>query len=490
MARFNAVATSARPATTTNRSGHAAYAMDEKTKLACMALTTMFAEDKYYGDTTSELLGLAQSLCRKGEGQFVAKLAVWARTQGNLRSASHALIAVVAHECSGETFVRPAVRVVASQRGDDGTELLAAHHALYGAEVRWPHALQRGVRDALEGMGAYQVAKYQSASREFKLRDTLRIAHPVPRDAEAAEAMRQCVEGTLKVPKGWESELSARGNTAEVWDELISERRLGYMALLRNLRNIVASGADYEPVLEVLRDADNVRKARQLPFRYHSAWRELSRAGLMTTRIYWALDMALAASCDNAERLPGRTAILVDTSGSMGWALSGRSKVTCQDTAAVLAALLARISDEAWVCRFDTTASTLPLGGVSVLADIQRVPASGGGTNMAAGFACLARSGFDADRVIVLSDNEVNANIHGRLNRNAGTMQRELEAYRRQVGHDVWCHAIDLQGYGTQQFQGQKVNVMAGWSEQVLRFVSLAEQGFDGLIDEVERVAL
>ena len=488
MARLNQTTTGINK--TTNISGHPAYALDAKTKLATMALTTLFAEDKFYGDNTAELLHLAENLCQQGEGTYVAKLAVWARTQGNLRTVSHVLAAVVAHECSGEPFVRPMVRTIAARRGDDGTEMLAAHMALYGSKVRWPHALQRGVCDALEQMSAYDIAKYQLARREVKMRDTLRICHPTPRDAEAAEAMAACVARTLAVPKGWESELSARGNTAEVWNELVAEGRLGYMAALRNLRNMLQVGADITPVLGMLGNPTNVHRSHQLPFRFYSAWRELKAANLLTTRITRTLDQALVASCDNVEPLGGRTAVLVDPSGSMGFCLSGRSKVTCRDTAAVLAALLTHISDDAWVCRFDTSASALAFTGTSVLADIEAVPASGGGTNMAAGFDCLMESGYDADRVVVLSDNEVNSRSWMTNDFGHKTIQAKLEEYRRKVGHAVWCHAIDLQGYGTQQFMGAKVNVMAGWSEQVLRFVALAEQGFSGLVDEIEAVTL
>jgi len=488
MARLNQ--TTRRLNRTRNISGHAAYVMDDKTRLATMALTTLFAESKFYGDNSATLLGLAAHLCRQGEGTYVAKLAVWARTKGNLRTVSHVLAAVVAHECSGEGFVRPMVRTIASQRGDDGTEMLAAHAALYGSEVRWPHALQRGVRDALEQMDAYQIAKYQSARREFKMRDTLRICHPVPRDAEAAEAMDACVARTLAVPKGWESELSERGNTAEVWNELLAEGRLGYMAILRNLRNIIASGADVTPALGLLANPTAVRRSRQLPFRFYSAWRELKAAKLLSTRITRTLDQALVISCENVEPLHGRTAVLIDTSGSMGWALSGQSKVVCRDTAAVLAALLVHVSDDAWVCRFDTTASPLAFTGASVLADIEAVPAAGGATDMAAGFDCLMESGFDADRVVVLSDNEVNGHTWGSRDYGYKTIQTKLDQYRASVGHDVWCHAIDLQGYGTQQFVGDKVNVLGGWSEQALRFVVLAEQGLGGLVDEIEELAL
>lgn len=38
-------------------------------------------------------------------------------------------------------------------------------------------------------------------------------------------------------------------------------------------------------------------------------------------------------------------------------------------------------------------------------------------------------------------------------------------------------HAVDLQGYGTQQFSGPHTNIISGWSEKVFDFILLAEQG-------------
>ena len=475
---------------THNRNGHPAYVADERTTLATMALTTLFNEDRFYGDNSSELIDRAVQLCRQGEGRYVAQLAVWARTTGNLRTVSHVLAAIVSHECSGEPFVRPMVRTIALQRGDDGTELLAAHAGLYGNEVRWPHALQRGVRDALEQMSAFSIARYRSSSRAFSMRDTLRICHPVPRDTEAAEAMAACVARTLTVPRGWESELSARGNTAEVWNELIAEHRLGYMAMLRNLRNMIEAGADITPVLGHLANPTNVRRSRQLPFRFYSAWRELGVAGCLTTRITRALDQALMASCENVGRLGGRTAVLIDTSYSMSSSLSARSQVSCRDTAAVLAALLTHVSDDAWACCFASAAQPLSFTGMSVLADIEAVPFANGGTHMEAAFICLMESGFDADRVVVLSDNEVNGHPYYMSVPAVRTIQTMLDQYRARVGHPVWCHAIDLQGYGTQQFAGPQVNIIAGWSEQILRFIPLAERGSGGLVEDIEAIEL
>ena len=469
---------------TTNISGHAAYRLKDKTKLVTMALTTMLGEPKYYGDNIDNIIKTAESLCKSGNGLFVAQLAVWARTKGNLRSVSHALMAVVARHCGGKPFVRPAARMIASQRGDDGTEMIASFLALYGKPLN--HALLRGVRDALEAETPYAVAKYQSGSKAVKLRDTLRMTHPFATRTETAEAMGKCIDGTLPFPKSWETELSARGNTKEVWDELIAERKVPFMAALRNLRNMLSAGADVDPILDMISDRDAVARSRQLPFRFYSAYRELSAAGLASTKVTRALDMALSHACRNAGHLSGRTAVLVDTSGSMGSRTSVRSVVSCRDIAAVLAAMVTHISDDAAVIGFDSNASVIPMIGMSVLSDVGMVPCSGGWTNMAAGFDCLMRTGFDADRVIVLSDYEVNGTWSG----GKKEIQSKMDEYRRHVGHDVWCHAIDLQGYGTQQFIGPKTNIIAGWSEAVLRFIALAEAGTSSLIADIESLSL
>lgn len=491
MATFNA--TSNGRMRTTNRSGHVAYKMDDRTKLVTMALTTMLKEPKFYGDTTDEMLELAAKLCDAGDGEFVAKLAVWARTKGNLRSVSHALIAVVAHHCSGCTFVRPAVRAIAMMRGDDGTEIIATHKALYGDKVRWPHAIQNGVRDALEAAKPYSIAKYQSKNRDMKLRDVLRITHPNAMRDDTTEAMGKVVDGTLGMPKSWETELSERGNTKDVWDELIAENRLGTMAKLRNLRNMIRVGADIDPVLMTFMSKEAIEKSRILPFRFHSAYKELEAAGLATTKVVRALDAAMRNACANVDGLEGRTAVLIDTSGSMGGCVSYRSVTTCRDIAAVLGAMVVHISDDAWVARFDNDASFIPMTGTSIISDMSMVPEYGGGTDMASGFRLLMDSGFDADRVIVISDNECNHEGGIRSWRYATgrkTIQSWLEKYRKQVGHDVWCHAIDLQGYGTQQFIGSKTQVLAGWSESVLRFVAMAESGFGGIVTEIEAMEL
>lgn len=490
MASYNKAAAGARK--TTNISGHAAYVLDDKVKLATMALTTMLGEPKYYGDNTDELIKLAERVAET-DGEFVAKLAVWARCEGNMRSVSHALLSVVSNVNHGTEYVRKAVHRVASQRGDDGVETLATYKALYGKP--FPHAVIRGVGDALGQMSPNAVGKYRLAERSFKLRDALRVSHPVPKNARLSDAFKGLMDGDLKATEGWKTEVQGGHNDAETWDRLMGEKKLGYMACLRNLRSIIRSGSDVDRALALIADPDEVRRSRQLPFRFWSAYKTLKKDGLMSTKVAQALDAALLASCDNVDRLPGRTAVLIDSSGSMGHVVSSRSTESCFEIASLLGAMFTHISDDAWVAVFSNSAEKVNLVGTSVLSDMAAVPFHCGGTDMMAGFELLCRSGFDADRVVVLSDNEVNGvgRFNGIVWRSSygGTkaVQAGLDKYRMVVGHDVWCHAIDLMGYGTAQFIGPRVNIMAGWSDKVLGFVSKVENG-SSFVKEIEAIRL
>jgi hypothetical protein len=79
----------------------------------------------------------------------------------------------------------------------------------------------------------------------------------------------------------------------------------------------------------------------------------------------------------------------------------------------------------------------------------------------------------------MLSDNEINSY------RGFGTCQGLVDQYRKQCNPDLWVHAVDLQGYGTQQFIGSQINLIAGWSEKVLEFINLAEQGATTLVEKI-----
>ena len=90
---------------------------------------------------------------------------------------------------------------------------------------------------------------------------------------------------------------------------------MGYMALLRNLRNFDEAGVPddvAERVAAKLADPDEVARSRQFPFRFLAAYEQAP-----SLRWGHALDTALQLSLANLPALPGRSLILVDTSASM-----------------------------------------------------------------------------------------------------------------------------------------------------------------------------
>ncbi|XP_044131083.1 telomerase protein component 1-like [Bufo gargarizans] len=92
----------------------------------------------------------------------------------------------------------------------------------------------------------------------------------------------------LKQPETWERELSQKGNTGPVWEGLLDNRKVPFMALLRNLRNMIGAGIGekhHREVTAYLSNQNAVIKSRLFPFRFLSAYKvihdlecQLSRA--------------------------------------------------------------------------------------------------------------------------------------------------------------------------------------------------------------------
>lgn len=476
MSHFNA--TTKGSMRTTNRSGHAAYRMAVKLDLTIKVETSFLqGSNRYYGNTDNVLIKLTHEVC-ENEPDYVCRLAAYARNVMNMRSVSHLLCAIIAHDVKGSELVRKAI-ASCIVRGDDATEILSAYLALFGKPI--PNSLRRGVADGIANLSAYSIAKYQGNSKALKMRDAIRITHPKPTSDEIEAALAACAAGTLKSPVTWESELSANGNNAEVWHKLVSDDRVPYMALLRNLRNIESHADDetLDVALARIANPERVAKSRQLPFRFFSAYREVER-----TKTRRSIAEAIDSSIVNFPRLDGRTLVIVDESGSMVQPVSPKSKVTCFDVARVLAAAIVCSADDAEVLMFSSaskstgirTIRTTPKAGILANVDLMG-GTSWGGTDMALPFKHIIETKRDFDRIIVLSDNEVNYGTE--------TIQCCADEFRRQVGHDVWVHAIDIAGYGSQQFIGKDTNIIGGWNDQVITFIAKAEGGLNSMVDEI-----
>lgn len=462
MSKFNETQTNK----TVNKSGHTAYKMKDREKLVTQAMTSFFNESKFYGDNTADMQNTIRSVI-KSDPQFVANLAVFARREFNMRSVSHALIAHLAHEIEGKPYVRKAVKAV-TLRGDDVTEIMACYLSMFGKPI--PNALKKGISDAMQGFDEYTLAKYKGNGKEVKMRDLLCLCRPTPKNEAQSDLWKRLLNDELEIPVTWETELSAHGNNKETWEKLIESGSVGYMALLRNLRNILtANPSNLDEVLATIEDPERVRKSKQLPFRYLSAYKELENIG--GSRVFDVLENAIEASIENVPKLSGTTVIAVDISGSMRCAVSDKSKVRCYEIAMLLGLIANKICDNSIFYTFDGNIEKYSFSKRSgILSTCTYQARCGGCTRMELPFNEMIKNKINADRVIVLSDNECNGGW-------SRPIQTIADEYRRITGNDIWVHAIDLQGYGTQQFYGKKTNVIAGWSEKVFDFIKLAEQG-------------
>ena len=461
MAKFNTPVTNK----TVNREGHAAYAMKAKEKLVTQVLTSFINESKFYGDNTAEMKMIISEVIRQ-DPQFVSNLAVFARREFNMRSVAHVLTGFLANVPEGKPYVKRTVEGV-TLRGDDATEILSFYLSTFGKPI--PNSLRRALKGVFATFDAYTLAKYKGEGHAVKMRDLLRICRPHPETDEQSAMWKQLLDGTLPTPLTWESELSANGNNKETWEKLIDSGKVGYMALLRNLRNIVNANPDnMGKVWDTIADPERVRKSRQLPFRFLSAYKNLPDGS--GSKACDALEAAVDAACANIPNLPGKTVIAVDVSGSMSSTVSSKSDIRCCEIGMMIGLIANKICDDAVFYEFDNTIVERSISHrQGILYTCVHEAKASGGTNMYLPFMKMISDRVNADRVIVISDNMCNYGMKA--------AQSVADRCRRDTGNDFWIHAIDLQGYGTQQFSGPKTNIIAGWSEKVFDFILLAEHG-------------
>lgn len=490
---------------TTNHNGAPAYKMNPDLELVTLVLTTFMNDSgKYYDAKSNNTIvdAIRAGIIRNPE--FVAKLGIYARTVSNLRSISHVIFAELAHAVKGKEYTKNAIRK-GIVRVDDMTEIMAYYIKTYGKPV--PNSLKKGLASACTSFTKYQFAKY-NRDGYVTLQDLFNMCHPKPLNSANKDAFEAVINGTLPTPETWETYLSAHGNNAKSWEHLIDNNSIGYMAMLRNLRNIAqaeVSDAHIDKVVEYITNRTNVLNSKQLPFRFLSAYRELKKViqtdytnkikfyVVVTTmqKFLKAIEVALEISIENVPMIPGRTMIAVDVSGSMNNKISQNSDVTAREIANLMAAICAKVCEKAIIIHFDTTAKLFTFNNnESVLSQIEKMPSYGGGTDLTVAIDALYGQQIVVDRVIYLSDNEINQGFeHGNWT-NRVPLQTCWSAYKQKFNPEAWIHAIDILGYGTQQVKGKNTNILGGWNERVLDFISLTEKGLASILDAINQIEI
>jgi 60 kDa SS-A/Ro ribonucleoprotein len=324
--------------------GAVAQKVSAKAELRRSMLTCLLWEDTFY-EKGSGIAQRVAELVRENKPEDVAALAREARDAMQLRHVPLFLTRELARRKGSGPLVAETLEAVI-QRADELGEFVA----LYWKEKKQPLSagVKRGLARAFTKFDAYQLAKYDRESA-VKLRDVLFLCHAKPRNAEQAEVWKQLVEGKLEAPDTWEVSLSARKDKKETFERLLSEGKLGGMALLRNLRLMTAAGVSPKLIRERLSKG----AARALPFRFVTAAR-------YAPKLEDAIEAAMLRGIGGLETLPGATGLVVDVSGSMNGTLAKKSETTRMDAAAGLAILLREKCDAFVIATFSEKCVELP----------------------------------------------------------------------------------------------------------------------------------
>jgi 60 kDa SS-A/Ro ribonucleoprotein len=324
--------------------GAVAQKVSPKLELRRTVLTCLLWEDTFY-ETGSAIAARVAELVRENKAEAVAALAREARDQMQLRHVPLFLVRELARRKGTGALVAETLEHVI-QRADELGEFVA----LYWKQKKEPLSagVKRGLARAFTKFDAYQLAKYNRES-VVKLRDVLFLCHAKPKDEAQAAAWKKLVEGSLEAPDTWEVALSAQKGKKETFERLLEEGKLGGMAVLRNLRLMIAAGVSQK----LIRQRLDKGVARVLPFRFVTAAR-------YAPKLEDALESAMLKGVAGLSDLAGSTGLLLDVSGSMNAALSKKSETTRMDAAAGLAILLREKAEEFSLATFSDSCVQLP----------------------------------------------------------------------------------------------------------------------------------
>jgi hypothetical protein len=411
-------------------------------------------EDQFYEDGVA-IAGRMAELVPKVDAEKVAALAIEAREKMKLRHAPLLLVREMARHKTHRALVAETLASVI-QRADE----LAEFVAIYWQNGRTPLSAQvkKGLAAAFTKFDEYALAKYDRAGA-VKLRDVLFLSHAKPVDEAQAKLWKRLIAGELATPDTWEVALSSGADKREAWERLLTERKLGAMALLRNLRNMKDAKVSESLVLDSLRA---MKTDRVLPFRFLAAARHAPQ---------WeeALETAMFGALKSQPPLAGTTALVVDTSPSMWMAqLSRKGDMDRFEAAAGLAILLRETAERVNVYAFNEKAYEVPSRRGFALRDALAATKNGWSRG---GLAVAAANRDGYDRIIVITDGQWHYSDTTTVpNYNEGDPQTvspapltskaymvNVASYKNGVGYGKWTQ-ID------------------GWSNSVIEYVRELEQ--------------
>ena len=419
----------------TNHEGVPARTLTDEQVLRRSVMACLLFEDEFYEDGQSISQRLA-ALVSKVAPEKVAEIAIEARTRMHLRHVSLLLVREMARATAAHRALVAATLEAVIQRADEPAEFLA----LYWKDGRQPLSAQvkKGLARAIGNFDAYQLAKY-NRNHAVRLRDVLFLTHAKPKDEQQTADFKALAEKTLTAPDTWEVALSAtKGERKrEAWERLLAERKLGPLALIRNLRNFTECKVSETLVREALAECFG---DRVLPFRFLAAVRHAPAYAA-------ELEALMFRNLEGQPKLPGHTLLLVDVSPSMNVPLSRKSEMTRTDAACGLAVMLREICESARIFAFSTVCAEAPTYRGLALADAVKRAAPSDGTLLGSAVGRMNALGYD--RLLVVTNEESQDPVP---NPNGRAYMINVASAKPGIGYGPWVH-------------------LDGWSDAVIAYV-------------------
>jgi len=475
MSKFNKKTKS----TIINQAGGQAYSQSNELELMSLGITSML-RDLYY-ESSDDRVERLKDLISKNDKKFVAKTALYARNKCGLRSITHIIAGEIANKVKNENWTKDFIDK-AIFRVDDMTEILAYYGNTYGKPI--PNCLKKGFKKAFTKFDRYQLAKYRGKNKSVKLVDIVNLVHP-----KHTKDIEDLIKGNLKSKNTWESKLTQAGQNAETeekkqelkekaWQDLLNENKLGYFALLRNLRNISECKNQelIRKALEQLINEKAIKNSLVMPFRFMTAYEQFEQSrDDNSKKIIMSLNKAIDLSLNNVPKFEGKTLICLDDSGSMD------NQQKSYNQGALFSAVLQKTNPEADFCLFGDGVNFYNLNSldstITLYSKILSMFRSG-----STDFNNLVYSFKKKyDNIIVLSD------MQGWVD--GGAPKGYWNEYKKNFGIPN-LFAFDLTGYGNMMFPENQVYCLAGFSDKVFDVMKLLTQDRKAMINEINKIEL
>lgn len=539
MGQYNKASVGQAPVT--NLNGGTGYKQtDEIALLSLMAngLTKMFHEAK--DEREKRLIELIQSVGKKDKF-LLAQMIVYAREVMEQRTVTHRAAVELAGILDGEEWGKRffSKRLRGKNKGgiiyrlDDMLEIAACYVALNPSPnkrtkngeptIRLSNAMKKGFKMALESADAYELAKYKAEGKMISLVDMVNLLHPKGSEKNG-NALKLLVEGKLTQFNTAEDKQTKAGQTVaskvkagEItkeeavvelkeakktnWKELLENKKIGYLSLVRNLRNILNDAPELVDLAgSLLIDKKFVEQSLIFPHQIDLALEEIlneqfkgdvQKLRILVTYIVQAYELSVA----NVHALfnpESSTAIVYDTSSSMTSTrlVNSRRGVSCAEKGALIAATLAK-GIGADVYRFDSYTRVMGYNQMDTVNTIKSEflrNVNGGSTNFQSIFQTLNKR---YDRIFVISDMQGSDSLVGPFTFEGLILHSAYAEYKKKYNVQPYIYSIDLGGYGTQMFKpNERIFNLAGYSASIYELAKLYETDYRAILNEVRKIVI